>query len=452
MTNRTRVQPLPIEVPTCDPFKNDLLDRKSFAQSLAATLGGIEGPGVFAIDGQWGTGKSTFVRMFEQHLVNEGFRVVTINAWETDYADDPLAALVSGVAAAEPDGSKRERLKRAGIDVLKVVAPAAIRAATYGVLDLNAHIEKTAGDALGQFAENRLAAYEQHYKSMEAFKDRLNALAEHGGDKPLVVIIDELDRCRPTYAVEMLETVKHTFDVHNMMFVFALNRNQLDQSATMMYGTSLDPESYFSRFFDFELTLPDGNREGAVRDMLRQRGLDDDVASPVLITVLSQSPFAIRTLSHTIHHYTLVYSSLRGTYPEAASACDWMLPCVLLWRLIDRDGFRAFLDGSLSDKEFVDRLLDVGWVKAIRTSHSVHMLVATAIAAHLQPIGNATHSDLLERYEASDDDENTIPILYESLHWSIQQYGSCFPAVVQGVEMLECGSPTNPANASRAAT
>ena len=80
ITNRIRVQPLLIEVPADEPFKNDLLGRKPFAESLAATLGGIEGPGVFAIDGQWGTGKTTFVRMFEQHLLNEGFRVVTINA------------------------------------------------------------------------------------------------------------------------------------------------------------------------------------------------------------------------------------------------------------------------------------------------------------------------------------------------------------------------------------
>ena len=52
MTNRIRVRPLPVEVPDGEPFKNDLLDRKPFAGSLAATLGGIEGPGVFAIDGQ----------------------------------------------------------------------------------------------------------------------------------------------------------------------------------------------------------------------------------------------------------------------------------------------------------------------------------------------------------------------------------------------------------------
>ena len=66
---------------------------------------------MFAIDGRWGTGKTTFVRMFSQHLTNKEFRVVNINAWETDYADSPLAALVSKVAEAEPEPSRRDKFQ-----------------------------------------------------------------------------------------------------------------------------------------------------------------------------------------------------------------------------------------------------------------------------------------------------------------------------------------------------
>ena len=447
MTNRIRVQPLPIEVPTCDPFKNDLLGRKAFAESLAATLGGIEGPGVFAIDGQWGTGKTTFVRMFQQHLRNEGFGVATINAWDTDYADDPLAALVSSVANAEPDGSKREKFKKAAVGVLKIVAPAAIRIATSGVLDLSAAIEKSAGDVLGKFAENGLARFEEHAKSMGAFKERLKELAEQGGDKPMVVIVDELDRCRPTYAVEMLETIKHAFDVDNLLFVLSLNRKQLDQSAMTLYGTPLDPESYFRRFFDFELRLPEGDREGMVRELLRSlevphKGLETDI----LVEFLARSPFGIRTLGRTIHHYALVYASLGEFNPKAWS---WMLPCVVLWRLIDGDRYHAFVSGNMSDDEFVDGLFDLDWIRPLRRTHSANLLEATAITVHLRSSGGSegrhSTSPLLERYQASHDDlTDGIPQLYSSMHGDSRILGWLFPTVVTRVEMLQIAPPTEP--------
>ena len=437
MTNRIRVQPLPIEVPTDEPFKNDLLGRKAFAESLAATLGGIEGPGVFAIDGQWGTGKTTFVRMFEQHLINEGFRVVTINAWDTDYADDPLAALVSSVANAEPDGSKREKFKKAAVDVLKVVAPAAIRVATSGLLDLSAPTEKIAGDALGKFAENGLARFEDHAKSMDAFKERLMELGGQSGDKPMVVIVDELDRCRPTYAVEMLETIKHAFDVDNLLFVLALNRKQLDQSAATLYGTPLDPESYFRRFFDFELRLPEGDREGVVREVLRVRGvLHTGRDVDMLVDFLAPSPFSIRTLSSTIHHYALVYASLHGFDRRA---WWWILPTVMLWRLADADRYHAFVSRKLTDDEFMDRLFELDWVKPLRGADSGNILEATAILAYSRShIGDEPRSRLLERYEASHDGNTSgIPKWYARMDDVSDIHGWCFPTVVQRVETLQ---------------
>ena len=160
MPNRIRIQPPLVEVPDDDPFKNDLLGRKEFAETLASTLGAIEGPGVFAIDGGWGTGKTTFVRMFSQQLRNEGFRVVDINAWETDYADSPLAALISKVAEAAPDQARRKELRSVGAMALKAVLPAALKMATYGIVDIGAASEKAIGAALAGFAESGLARFD----------------------------------------------------------------------------------------------------------------------------------------------------------------------------------------------------------------------------------------------------------------------------------------------------
>ena len=129
MSDRIRLQPEPIGVPDEDPFANDLLGRREFVEAFAGTLMGIEPPAVFAIDGPWGTGKTTFVRMLAAHLGNQDVKVVTINAWETDYAENPLAALAAAFLkeTEEANPTSRHKFRNTAIAALRATAPAAIR-------------------------------------------------------------------------------------------------------------------------------------------------------------------------------------------------------------------------------------------------------------------------------------------------------------------------------------
>ena len=396
MTGTVRVQPARVEVPADDPFKDDLLGRKDFAETLAATLGAIEGPGVFAIDGGWGTGKTTFVAMFSQHLRNERFRVVNINAWETDYADSPLAALVSKVAEAEPEPKSRQKLKNAGIEVLKAALPAAVKIATYGVLDINAATEGAIGDALAKAAGNSLARYEEHTRSMAGFKAKLRALAAKDRDRPLVVVVDELDRCRPTYAVDMLETIKHAFDVDGLLFVLAVNRRQLDQSAKTLYGEFVDPETYFRRFFDVELALPDADREGLVRTMLRARGhRPDDPAADLLAPFVAATGHGMRTMERTLNQYAMLHGLLDSRHRDA---WWWIPPTVLVLRLADEEAYRAFVGNRMSDEELADRLFGAGRpLTSLRATSGGQLVEAALIAAcdERSPRGGASRPSAL---------------------------------------------------------
>ena len=341
---------------------------KGVAETLAATLGAIKGPGVLAIDGGWGTGKTTFVQMFSRHLRNEGFRVVDINAWETDYADSPLAALISKVVEAEPDRAIGEKLKAIGVQALRAALPAAVKMATYGIVDVGPASERVVGDALAKFAEGGLARFDEDAQCMAKFKECLQDLAAQCEDKPLQVIVDELDRCRPTYAVDLLETIKHAFDVDKLLFVLAVNRRQLDRSATTLYGASLDPESYFRRFFDVELSLPEAHRKNVVRHLLQGHGLsDNDVAADMLADFLAASPYGIRVMMQTLHRYALVHASLKDFEEQK---CWWILPTVVLLRLVDADAFRAFLAGRLLDARLLDNVFQRDWARPLRGRES----------------------------------------------------------------------------------
>ena len=94
---RFRLQPADLCIPTEQPFEHDLLGRERPARILTRIVDSIDGPCVLSIDGAYGSGKTTFLRLWQQHLQNEGFPVVRLNAWETDHSGDPLLALTEGI-------------------------------------------------------------------------------------------------------------------------------------------------------------------------------------------------------------------------------------------------------------------------------------------------------------------------------------------------------------------
>ena len=94
---KIRVRPAEVEVPEHSPFDHDLMDRQKPAEILTEIVSSIDGPCVLAVDAAWGAGKTTFFKMWAQHLRNNGFPVVSFNAWETDHAGDPFLSLVSEI-------------------------------------------------------------------------------------------------------------------------------------------------------------------------------------------------------------------------------------------------------------------------------------------------------------------------------------------------------------------
>lgn len=101
-----------------------------------------------------------------------------------------------------------------------------------------------------------ITMYQQRVDSLQGLKIELrNAF---GGASPKVIVfVDELDRCRPDYAVSYLETIKHVFDVEGMAFILAVDRNQLQVSVEALFGEGLNFEEYFCKFCHRSFMLPD---------------------------------------------------------------------------------------------------------------------------------------------------------------------------------------------------
>ena len=72
---------------------------------------------------------------------------------------------------------------------------------------------------------------------------------------PIFILIDELDRCRPDYAISLLEIVKHIFDIKNFVFIIATDTDQLQHSIKNVYGNDFSANDYLGRFFHRRFTL-----------------------------------------------------------------------------------------------------------------------------------------------------------------------------------------------------
>ena len=267
----------PIEIDTDNPFKNDALDRKHNITVLTQFITSFEQSIVLCIDGGWGQGKTTFIKMWQQYLKNQHIPTIYFNAWESDYTDDALIALIGEISLSIKDLEFQDKTKAEKIieriyeytaNLTKVVLPSVTNLsikALFGRFANTNELAKTLGALSESLVKEQIKIYEKSRKTLSKFKKELSELAQcyTGGDKqkPLVIFIDELDRCRPDFAIEVLEKAKHLFNVDNIIFVLATDKTQLGHSIRAVYGQGLDVNGYLRRFIDFDYLLPLSNRK-----------------------------------------------------------------------------------------------------------------------------------------------------------------------------------------------
>ena len=367
-----RVRPQEVEIPQDDPFRNDLLNRREPAEILTQLIDGIDGPCVLAVDAAWGAGKTTFLKMWAQHLRNERFPVVEFNAWETDHAGDPFVAIVTelteGLRGIEDESlnAKIRNTAEAAKQVAVRAIPGVIRLFTAGVLDVEPLIEKEAGKILSSYAEDRLKTYTKAKDSIAEFGDRLQEMARSPvlSEHPLVVMIDELDRCRPSYAVELIEVAKHLFSVDHTVFVLAVNRDQLAHSIKALYGNEFDATGYLRRFFDADFQLPNPERRRYIETLLNATNVHGDT-SGLLQVFFSCHSFSLRQIAQSISRLSLVASSLNRHRYSALS-----IGVAIILRAVDASLYDQFLRGLVSDEYVVDSIFETSSVSMMQREHT----------------------------------------------------------------------------------
>ena len=285
-------------------WHSDSLDRKRLADYLTKAITGrvasdsdAGGIGItVAIDADWGAGKTFFVKEWMRDLRDANHPVVYFDAWENDIGDQASIALMSAVRAeldhclSRSTSTKRKKLVRDASNLTKqsvkslrhvvmpvtgVIAKGLVKkvsgVAVDEIVDLIQEVDDSASDessgstmdkALDTLFDRVMKEHQERKNSLSNFKKSVESLLalirdEAGAALPLFIFVDELDRCRPTYAIKLLEEIKHIFGMRHVVFVVSTNIDQLQSAVRAVYGGEFDGRRYLRRMFTKEYVLPE---------------------------------------------------------------------------------------------------------------------------------------------------------------------------------------------------
>lgn len=202
------------------------LERNKYLGTMINFLVNIEDQLVLNLDGEWGTGKTVFLKELEYlndqnndmgkfintETINQfqnKYEVFYYNSWENDIYSDPLESLIYQLMMkiAEIDSMESKIKERLDIfnDGLKKA----------GLLVGNIAISKVTGGAVS--LDSLKTEKDNHTKSIIPTEERkksvfkiIDTLIELTGKK-ILILVDELDRCKPSYSISLLEIIKHFF-------------------------------------------------------------------------------------------------------------------------------------------------------------------------------------------------------------------------------------------------
>ena len=344
-------------------FNNtDKLSRKQCADVLTTLLSNEAGPLVLAIDSAWGTGKTTFLDMWEHELMHrdDPFPVIRINTWETDYTNQPFASLIVSIRKHVTCFNKTQMsgvetlcnsLAEKACSVIKNSPNLAVSYLSGGSFSLD---EATANK--GKCAE--IAKYEDFEESLSLFYSELQKfvreLSSAYSNKPVLLMVDELDRCRPTYAIEFLEVIKHLFSVEKLIFILAINKTEIAHSMKAIYGQTSDTNGYLRRFFDVEYHLPPGSISEYCKHVAGKYKINDFMAdlaqygsceyfNKVYLGLMANLNLDLRTIEYVIRRLYLVLKIV----PKAAIVSCFLL-FVLSVKVLRKEDYFKLFSGSVA--------------------------------------------------------------------------------------------------------
>lgn len=379
-----KLAPPPLTIGPDDGFENtDLFGYRQFGERFANIVETLDSATVIVLDGPWGSGKTTFTRQWAGLLRRREHTVVQFDAFANDYQDDAFIALAGEVCAC------LERKKTTGVEELKtwflesatgimktlpsIAARVVVNLVTQGALpDVISELAESIESANISQLEKRIEETHEAKGAVNEFRKRLSDVAvrlakgspatetkpTEGAARKLVFIIDELDRCRPTFALSLLERVKHLFSVDEICFVLVAHLPELARMVEKEYGVT-SGQRYLEKFYRLRVTLPVARERHAsphvqyVEHLFRE--MDVQMDEPEILEFVAEGLHALagvydlplRTLEQVAGNVALVCLVTN----ERHFRCEPLIAGLCVMRIVDPELYEKAKTGRLGMDE-----------------------------------------------------------------------------------------------------
>ena len=247
-----------VEINKDNIWEGDLFSRNKVAEDFTKIITSINQPYVLSINANYGSGKTFFLKRWVEELKQDGEKVVFFNAWDCDFVEKPLLPfLYNFIEQLKQQGLVKYDLKEDLINCKDVFCTAVKGIiGNYSGINIDDLNEHKNAETLKIPKIKTLTEYQELKQVLSDFKTGLKEIISNLNDRNIYIFVDELERCRPIFAIELLEAIKHLFNVKGLVFILGIDRSQLKHTISNIYGCGMDGEGYLRRFIDLELELP----------------------------------------------------------------------------------------------------------------------------------------------------------------------------------------------------
>lgn len=343
----------------------DVLNREQFIDmlyQLVNTMSDLKQGKIFSIDGTWGYGKTYVLEELERRLspvVNEDtyddkFYVFHYNCWQYDYYEEPSIAIISAMLEASENGINK--VAKASWETAKKILTEVAGEYVKNKIGVNI-VETFQSEKTG--IDNEKFKFDQMFAFKKTLDETREKLKQMSKIKTVVIVVDELDRCMPEYAIKVLERLHHLFEgIPNTIVIMAIDSKQLENSVKKIFGDTVDTGRYLRKFISFNLELGVGALQSKYVERYKyyfEKFEEKDAAAEELQTLATLCQIDIRNLNKLIEKLDIIHTL---TFKEKMS--ESVLWFELMWGMIK---YKI----SLPNKEgkYSDRSDDLYWLPEI---------------------------------------------------------------------------------------
>lgn len=348
--------------------KIDILDRAkimSDIEQILVLLSEQKQGRVFALDGKWGYGKTYILERLEKELEilqneetqDDRFYVFHYNCWQYDYYEEPVVAIVSAMLDKYGGKSEKEKAQK----VIKEIAGQIVK--------------NKIGIDLVETHDNISKKEQFQFDEMFGFKTTLdytrNKICELTKDKTVLLVVDELDRCMPEYAIKVLERLHHMFEgLDNVIVLLAIDSTQLEHSVKEIYGEQVDTERYLRKFIAFRIKLDTGKIQNQILNNYGYYFYEfENLAEccPVVLKLIELSGIDIRNIDKLIEKLDMIHSLCNGKQKRQPGE---ILLFEVIWGLMKyKINEKKHIDSNLNRYESLD------WLPQIDRTEDINLFI-----------------------------------------------------------------------------